>query len=105
MTNILIYHIVNVELWKNIQEKAEIRPEDLGESEFVHCCTEGQMGDVLEKWFPGRTGLLSLEINTKLLAADVVYENLEGGEELFPHVYGVIPRYAITHIERIKENK
>jgi uncharacterized protein (DUF952 family) len=105
MGNNLIYHVVNVELWKNIQEKAEIRPEDLGESEFVHCCTHGQIGDVLEKWFPGQTGLLAMEINTELLAADVVYENLEGGEDLFPHVYGVIPRYAITNVIKIKENQ
>ena len=32
------------------------------------------------------------------LGADVRYENLEGGEQQFPHVYGPIPVAAVVQV-------
>jgi uncharacterized protein (DUF952 family) len=39
-----------------------------------------------------------LHIDPSRLDAKVVYENLEGGEMLFPHVYGAIPVAAVFDV-------
>ena len=45
--------------------------------------------------FAGRSDLLLLWISVPRLSARVHYENLEGGTELFPHVYGPIDLEAV----------
>jgi uncharacterized protein (DUF952 family) len=42
--------------------------------------------------------LILLHIDPTRLDAKVVYENLEGGEQLFPHVYGPIPVPAVVGV-------
>jgi uncharacterized protein (DUF952 family) len=44
---------------------------------------------------PGRTDLVLLTIEPPLLDAPVVWEDLEGEGEDYPHVYGPIPRSAV----------
>jgi len=39
-----------------------------------------------------------LHIDEKRLRSEVRYENLEGGETLFPHVYGAIPIGAVLNV-------
>ena len=39
-----------------------------------------------------------LHIDPARLGAEVRYENLEGGEQQFPHVYGAIPASAVVHV-------
>ena len=48
--------------------------------------------------FRGRTDLVLLHIDEKRLRSEVRYENLEGGETLFPHVYGAIPIGAVLNV-------
>ena len=105
MSKKIIFHVIKKDLWSTLPEIDEIRPEDIGEDGFIHCCTHAQIDAVLEKWFADEKGLLILEINTEDLSAPVVYENLEGGEESFPHVYGAINRSAINNIVKVKETE
>jgi uncharacterized protein (DUF952 family) len=37
-------------------------------------------------------------IDTDLVRPEIRYENLEGGEKLFPHIYGALNRDAIHKI-------
>jgi uncharacterized protein (DUF952 family) len=39
-----------------------------------------------------------LQIEPAKLRAEVRYENLEGGDTLFPHVYGAIPISAVLNV-------
>jgi uncharacterized protein (DUF952 family) len=39
-----------------------------------------------------------LHIDPGLIDAEVRYENLEGGQQQFPHVYGPIPISAIVDV-------
>jgi uncharacterized protein (DUF952 family) len=39
-----------------------------------------------------------LVIDTGLVKPEIRYENLEGGPELFPHIYGPLNRTAIRSI-------
>ena len=48
--------------------------------------------------FSGRTDLVLLEIDRTKLACEVIDENLEGGTDLFPHIYGCLPMSAVVRI-------
>ena len=48
--------------------------------------------------FIGRTDLVVLEIDRTKLQCDVIDENLEGGAEAFPHIYGRLPMSAVAGI-------
>jgi uncharacterized protein (DUF952 family) len=41
------------------------------------------------------------EIDPALLSCKVIDENLEGGIELFPHIYGRLPMSAVTRIQKL----
>jgi len=49
--------------------------------------------------FRGRSDLVLLMIDSKRVAGRVRYENLEGGVELFPHVYSALSRDAVVAAE------
>jgi uncharacterized protein (DUF952 family) len=42
-----------------------------------------------------------LEIDPSRLSCRIVDENLEGGVELFPHVYGRLPMSAVVGIKKL----
>lgn len=85
-----IYHITNEAEWEKSKKSDLYEGDTLISDGFIHCCTFGQIEDVLSKWFPDQTDLVVLEINPQLLISPVKHENLEGGIEQFPHIYGPI---------------
>ena len=68
---------------------------------FIHCSTATQLPAVANRLFQGRRGLLALVIDDARVAAPIVYENLEGGDALFPHIYGPLNRDAVTAVVRL----
>jgi uncharacterized protein (DUF952 family) len=64
----------------------------------IHCSYLRQVCEVANRRFAGRADLVLLEIDRGQLSVPVVDENLEGGVELFPHVYGRLPMTAVTRI-------
>jgi uncharacterized protein (DUF952 family) len=57
---------------------------------------------VANQRFHGRQDLVLLHIEPTCLGCEVRYENLEGGHQLFPHVYGAIPVRAIVEVAPFK---
>lgn len=74
----------------------------LKEQGFIHCCTEEQIPGVISKWFSEADQLLIMEIDPDLLQSKLVYENLEGGKEIFPHIYGPIDPEAILQVRDLQ---
>src|SRR5262245_56366320 len=66
---------------------------------FVHCSYAHQLAGVADRLFRGRPDLVVLQIDPSRLAAPVIHENLEGGTELFSHVYGPIPMSAVVEVD------
>ena len=58
---------------------------------FLHCCTPAQLAFVLERWFPGQTGVLGARCDAADVEGRVVWEASEPGMAPFPHVYGRVP--------------
>jgi uncharacterized protein (DUF952 family) len=62
---------------------------------FIHCSYARQVLRTADRIFRGVTGLVLLEIDPARLTCGIVDENLEGGTELFPHVYGLLTLSAV----------
>ena len=87
----LIYHITSAEEWNLAQSQGEYEPRQFADEGFIHCSYYHQLEAVLNRFFQGQQNLLLLEIDSAALECDVIEENLEGGAELYPHVYGKLP--------------
>ena len=61
---------------------------------FVHLSAEHQVRETAAKHFHGQSGLMVLKIDPKSLGETLRWEPSRGGD-LFPHVYGDIPRAAV----------
>lgn len=92
-----ILHITDQDTWHSAKKAGSYQADTLHSEGFIHCCLPDQVDGVMEKWFSGVDNLVVLEVETDLVDARIVYENLEGGSEKFPHIYGPIPLKAITN--------
>jgi uncharacterized protein (DUF952 family) len=76
-------------------------PDGFDADGFVHCSYARQVTSVADARFHGRSDLVLLEIDREAVSCEVRDENLEGGVELFPHVYGRIPMSAVVRIHQL----
>lgn len=93
-----IIHLLANDVWENIKDLSIYNGDTLFEQGFIHCCFPDQVDAVLKKWFSGRADIKLLLIETDKLSASLVCENLEGGEELFPHLYGPLNMDAVIEV-------
>jgi uncharacterized protein (DUF952 family) len=92
----LIYHITSELEWQQALPKGEYTPANYAADGFIHCSKKEQVVAVANRVYPNQNGLILLQIDTKKLAVTVKEENLEGGKELFPHIYGALPTTAVV---------
>lgn len=93
-----IYHITK----KSEADRAAIvgtyQPKHFVHDGFIHCSYAKQVAIVADSNFRGQTDLVLLEIDLNKLEAKVVDENLVGGQELFPHIYGALNMNAVVRV-------
>ena len=94
----MIYHIAGKEIFKGIIATGFYSPDGLKNEGFIHCSTKEQVLKVANRFYASQKELILLEIEEDKLKSNIVYENFEGGMELFPHIYGPIPHDAINGI-------
>ncbi|HEV7744595.1 MAG TPA: DUF952 domain-containing protein [Pyrinomonadaceae bacterium] len=92
----IIFHITTREAFAKRQ--ATYAPELFSVEGFIHCSTSDQVVKVADARFRGQTGLVLLCIDTDKVKPEIRYENLEGGPELFPHIYGELNTDAVVQI-------
>ena len=95
----MIYHIAKLEDFSLSMDRGSYFPGQFLQDGFIHCSTRNQVLAVANTWFLQSKNLILIEIDEQLLNVEVKYENLEGGQELYPHIYGeislsAIPRYS-----------
>jgi uncharacterized protein (DUF952 family) len=93
-----IFHITTERAWAEANAQHAYTADSLATEGFIHCSKADQVVWVANQRFRGRTDLVLLHIDPSRLDAKVVYENLEGGQMLFPHVYGAIPVAAVVDV-------
>lgn len=93
-----LYHITSKQSWKAALACSSYQADSLAEQGFIHCSTSSQVIPVANRFYHGVPGLVLLEINPQKLNAQVRWENLEGGNELFPHIYGPLNLEAVSKV-------
>jgi uncharacterized protein (DUF952 family) len=93
-----LYHITSEREAQEAQQSGVYIPASFAREGFIHCSYADQVVATANRIFRGRQDLVLLEIDPARLKCKVVDENLEGGEELFPHIYGQLPMDAVVAI-------
>lgn len=93
-----LFHITSMREAEAARRLDAYRPEAFAREGFVHCSYRSQVLSLANRLFRGQTDLVLLEIDPARLASTVVDENLTGGTELFPHIYGTIPMSAVVAV-------
>ncbi len=89
----VVYHIVETEVWQGVE--ATYYPLAFAEEGFVHLSFAHQVLATAQRYYADRSDLTLLAVQVSSLPEALVLENLVGGEELFPHYYGGVPRAAV----------
>jgi uncharacterized protein (DUF952 family) len=91
-----IYHVTAFKDWQHAKPTGWYIPPGYAADGFIHCSQLSQVVGVANRFYTGQSGLVLLQISTNRLIARVVYENLEGGADLFPHIYGELNVDAVS---------
>ena len=104
VTNIL--HITTRREWHRSQVTGCYESDTLRSQGFIHCSTADQVIGVANSYdlFRGQTDLVILCIDADRVLPEIRYENLQGGEELFPHIYGSLNLNAVTQVLSLVPN-
>jgi uncharacterized protein (DUF952 family) len=86
----VIIHLILRADWERIRGEPKLFSESVAQNGFVHCCLPEQVRGVLKQWFSNQKDVVAVEIDTNLLTTSLVFENLKGGSDLFPHIYGLV---------------
>lgn len=91
-----VYHFTERHNYERAQVEGSFTLPSLKSEGFIHCSKDSQVVRIANAIARNWEDVLLLKIETSRLSAALVYENTEGGQELFPHVYGPIDLEAIV---------
>ncbi len=94
-----IYHITTRAQAVEATKSDEYKPTRFEADGFIHCSYACQIPVVANLNFRSQSDLVLFQIDRSKLTCKVVDENLEGGQDLYPHIYGSLPMsVAVTGI-------
>lgn len=105
-----VYHVCLVTEWRAARGASEYTMSSngvtLAQQGFIHCCYVNQVRGVLQRFYTDVTDpMCLLQIDPTRVPAPTIAENLEGGTELFPHIYGPIPIMAVTQVTMLTRDE
>jgi uncharacterized protein (DUF952 family) len=100
----LIYHLAVAAEWSKATETSgryarSTLGKSLADEGFIHCSLASQVGTIADVVYRGRSDVLLLVIDPSLVPVEIRLENSEGGDQLFPHIYGDLPLSAVVRTE------
>ena len=93
-----IYHITRKTDWETALAAGPYAADSLATQGYIHCSTAEQVIATANRLFRARRDLVLLCVETNRVKAEIRYENLEGGTNLFPHVYGALEIASILAV-------
>lgn len=98
-----IFHITTAAAWRAAEEAGSYalstKGRTLAEEGFIHASFRRQVPMIGDLLYRGATEpIVVLEIEPSRLDVEVRVENLDGGAELFPHLYGPLPLSAVVAV-------
>ncbi|MBB6430224.1 DUF952 domain-containing protein [Algisphaera agarilytica] len=94
----IILHITQEQAWSDVQAEGRYETPSLHSQGFIHCSTNEQVLEVANVLFKDQAGLVLLCIDRGKIVPEVRYENCEGGDRLFPHIYGPLNLDAVLDV-------
>lgn len=93
-----IFHIAMATEWHKAKLSGSYTADTLASEGFIHCSKSDQLIRVANFLFRGRTDLVLLCVDRSKVKAEIRDENLEGGDDQFPHIYGPLNLDAVTKV-------
>jgi uncharacterized protein (DUF952 family) len=93
-----LYHITTAREAEEAKQCGTYVPTGFEREGFIHCSYGHQVLATANRIFRGRRDLVVLEIDSATIDCAVVDENLEGGTQLFPHIYGHLKMSAVVGV-------
>ena len=98
----MIFHIADRDRWQRSLAAGEYTASTLGlelvDQGFIHLSTAEQLSGVVERFYQGVPNLVLLHVNETKLTAELVFEQLDGAPEPFPHLYGPLNTDAVIEV-------
>lgn len=91
-----VFHITSCAQWADALVAGEYEGDTLISDGFIHASTADQWPGVRSRFYADRNDLVLLEVDLDRYPHEVRWENLEGGSELFPHLYGPVETVAVV---------
>ena len=103
MSSTEIFHITEPAVWHAAAAAGSFtestRGKQLEEVGYIHCSFAEQVEMVANFLYSDWDGgLVLLAIDASCVPSEIRVENLDGGEDQFPHIYGPVPLAAITAV-------
>ena len=92
-----IFHITSAAEWQEAMAAGEYKPKAFEQEQFIHCSYLHQLLTVANRFYHGQDGLVILLIDSSKIDSKLIEENLEGGVELYPHLYDVLPVDVVSN--------
>jgi len=100
-----IFHVAIESVWEAADPDGSYtwstRGRTLADVGYIHCSFEHQVEPVAEAVYGDCEDLVVLTIDPSAVGAPIKVENLEGGAERFPHIYGPLPTAAVRKVQRL----
>lgn len=90
-------HITSLVEWQAALANGVYQPANFAQEGFIHCSYSHQLLTVAHRFYRGQDGLVVLLIDSTKIESKLIEENLEGGIELYPHLYDVLPVDAVSN--------
>ncbi len=94
----LLYHVATEHDWGR-RTATHYQPAGLQDEGFVHLSSAEQLVATLHRHYPRRRDLILLTVDSTLLSAELVWEDLSGSGVAFPHSYGAVELAAVVAAE------
>jgi uncharacterized protein (DUF952 family) len=94
----ILYHISDKRSWSRAINTGSYLPDAYPVDGFIHCSTSSQLLAVAKRFYASRDDLVLLTIDGESVASPIILENLEGGSEQFPHIYGPLNLEAVVKV-------
>jgi uncharacterized protein (DUF952 family) len=104
-----IFHIAAATDWESAKESGSYelstRGASLAEVGYIHCSFASQVAMVANAVYADSTEpLVLLRINPAVVTATIQIENLDGGTEHFPHIYGPLDVAWVSEVFALDRN-
>ena len=96
----LIFKIVPRDEWHQVGDAYEGSAHDKADG-FLHFSTLRQLQETLRRYYAGQDGLMLVAVETEKLGAALKWEHAPSRGEDFPHLYGPLPRAAVSWVTPI----